>query len=441
MDNLNKSLEATHIDQSGDVAGSVSTSVLTANAINPEILMAMAQRTSATNFDSDSENEAEDRNETNSTEEKASNHKSKKAEKERKLGRKSMKKKEFAKAEKHFEKAIDLNPKEVAYFLRLAEAKYAQHKYEECVELCNRAIKVGKENKGNVKLVASSMALRGRARKAQGKLDEVKTDVEKANKFLTSIALVKLEKGKYYEAFDFFNEAFQGHHIYSIFSIKYDDRKKDYMQFLFLFQVCVKYLEEYTKSFMSSCQDEAELQRHKVLLETEQLAVDLLKQKDENSACIKYTKIFEVYPREITCFITNQTKKAEGNKKWNMCYQLSCFLISIVFNIDSSTLEQDIKETLNEVRVLRAKALRRIYKFDEAADKRFLDELATLQDREGDEIIMTKELWNVLHPGMPSFPFEVCAHMSDFMGNGEVTVKEFNLFTKSFLETKPVFSI
>ena len=71
-----------------------------------------------------------------------------------------------------------------------------QKNYDDCIEICSKAIKVGKENKGSVKLVAASMVLRGQALKEQGKMDKALADVEKADKFLTSIALVKLEKGK-----------------------------------------------------------------------------------------------------------------------------------------------------------------------------------------------------------------------------------------------------
>ena len=220
MDSLKKSLQATSIDDSEDTDGSASTSVMAANVINPEILMAIAERKSETNYNSDSDNEAEDVEDTvsqdpSSKKKASSTDKVKNAERERKLGRRAYKSKDYEKAVNHFQKAIDLSSNEVAYPFRLAEAKFEQKKYEECVEICSMAIKVGKENKGNVKLVASTMVLRGRAQKEQGRYDKAKADVEKAHNFLTSIALVKLEKCRYYEAFDFFKEAFECDRIFS----------------------------------------------------------------------------------------------------------------------------------------------------------------------------------------------------------------------------------
>ena len=154
--------------------------------------------------DASAQDDASSRNDT------AINDKLKKAQKEKNHGRKAFKKNDYEKAGGHYQKAIELNPREVSYLYLLAEVKYQQKKYEECKDICSRAIKIGKENKGSVKRVASSYILRGMAKEEEGELDAAKADVEKAKRFLSSIAMVKLEKGQYFEALDFSFEAFQG---------------------------------------------------------------------------------------------------------------------------------------------------------------------------------------------------------------------------------------
>ena len=79
---------------------------------------------------------------------------------------------------------------------RIAKAKFEQKKYKECIELCDTAVKVGKKNKGDVKIVANAYVLEGKAKIELGEEDRGQEDIEKAVAFLTKIANVKSEKDK-----------------------------------------------------------------------------------------------------------------------------------------------------------------------------------------------------------------------------------------------------
>ena len=153
MDGLTKRVEATHIY---DCEGAQNAIAADVNAIDPDLIMAVAQRKSNANCDYESDGEAEDVadvvSEDTRIKEKKEEDNVKKAERERKLGRKAYKKEDYEKAVNHFEKAINLNSRKIAYHFRLAEAKLEQKKYKQCLEICSDAIKVGKENKGSVSI-------------------------------------------------------------------------------------------------------------------------------------------------------------------------------------------------------------------------------------------------------------------------------------------------
>ena len=69
---------------------------------------------------------------------------------------------------------------------RIAKAKFEQKKYHECIEFCETAIKVGKKNKGDVKVVANAYVLEGKAKVELGEEDKGQEDIEKAVAFLTN---------------------------------------------------------------------------------------------------------------------------------------------------------------------------------------------------------------------------------------------------------------
>ena len=130
-----------------------------------------------------------------------------KAKTEEKLGKDAFKRKEFDMAMNHYKEAIRLNPREVAYRHHIAKLKFEQKKYGECIKYCRRTVKVGKENKGDVKVVAKAYILRGRARIEIGEPDRGKADIEKAVTFFYKIANVKYENHKIRECLKFCDRA------------------------------------------------------------------------------------------------------------------------------------------------------------------------------------------------------------------------------------------
>ena len=103
----------------------------------------------------------------------------------------------------HYLTAAEFDPRDMSPVYHVANIKFEQEEYAECVKCFTKAIKVGKENKANVKMVAKAMAMRGRAYKQLGEETKFKEDLEKAVKFLSTIAKVKFEKGKWLECIDF----------------------------------------------------------------------------------------------------------------------------------------------------------------------------------------------------------------------------------------------
>ena len=65
----------------------------------------------------------------------------------------------------HFLMAAQLDPTEIMFLINIAEAKHQQKKYAECVEFCERAVKVGKENKADAEKVEKALALQAAAEK------------------------------------------------------------------------------------------------------------------------------------------------------------------------------------------------------------------------------------------------------------------------------------
>ena len=94
----------------------------------------------------------------------------------------------------HYLTAAKLAPRNMSPLYYIANIKFEQEKYAECVKIYTNAIKVGKENKANVMMVAMAMVMRGKAYKQLGEDTKFKEDLEKVLKFLPIIARVKFEK-------------------------------------------------------------------------------------------------------------------------------------------------------------------------------------------------------------------------------------------------------
>lgn len=98
---------------------------------------------------------------------------------EKELGNEFYKKKEFETAMAHYDKAIELDPINITYYTNKAAVFFEQEKYEQCIETCEKAVDIGRENKADYKLIAKAIARIGNAYYKQ-------KDLEKALKFYNS---------------------------------------------------------------------------------------------------------------------------------------------------------------------------------------------------------------------------------------------------------------
>ena len=57
--------------------------------------------------------------------------------------------------------AIELEPTEITYYTNLAAVHFEQKDYAKCVEICEKAIDVGRENRADFKLIAKALARKG----------------------------------------------------------------------------------------------------------------------------------------------------------------------------------------------------------------------------------------------------------------------------------------
>jgi len=102
--------------------------------------------------------------------------------KEKDMGNAAYKKREFEEAIKHYDKAWELDPTNIAILNNKAAVLFEQGKYEECVKICHEAIEIGRENRADFKLIARAY---GRIGNSYLKLDNLEEAIKYFNKSLT----------------------------------------------------------------------------------------------------------------------------------------------------------------------------------------------------------------------------------------------------------------
>ncbi|MCP9259789.1 putative Stress-induced-phosphoprotein 1 [Dirofilaria immitis] len=74
--------------------------------------------------------------------------------KEKELGNEAYKQRNFDEAVKHYEKAIELDPTNIVFYNNKAAVLFEQKKYDECIELCKKAVDIGREQRADYTHIA-----------------------------------------------------------------------------------------------------------------------------------------------------------------------------------------------------------------------------------------------------------------------------------------------
>ena len=96
------------------------------------------------------------------------------------LGNKALKKKDYKKALDFYEKAILLDPTETKFFFNSAITHFELKNFKVCIETCQKAVKIGRENSAGSELIAKCFAKEGQAQRELGNLRMAKLAYEKA---------------------------------------------------------------------------------------------------------------------------------------------------------------------------------------------------------------------------------------------------------------------
>ncbi|CAH8652939.1 unnamed protein product [Heterobilharzia americana] len=95
---------------------------------------------------------------------------------EKDKGNIAYKKKDFETAIGHYDKAIELDPTCITYYTNKAAVYFEKREYDRCIEVCEKAVEVGRENRADYKLIAKAYARAAHA-------FEKKEDYANAKKF------------------------------------------------------------------------------------------------------------------------------------------------------------------------------------------------------------------------------------------------------------------
>lgn len=102
------------------------------------------------------------------------------AQQEKEKGNEAYKKKEFATAIQHYNKAIEHDPTDITFYNNLAAVYFEQKDYEKCIELCEKGVEIGRENRADFKLIAKSLMRIGNAYKKMKNFQQAKVYFEKS---------------------------------------------------------------------------------------------------------------------------------------------------------------------------------------------------------------------------------------------------------------------
>ncbi|CAJ0584702.1 unnamed protein product, partial [Mesorhabditis spiculigera] len=99
---------------------------------------------------------------------------------EKTLGNDFYKAKNFAQAHEHYDKAIELDPSNITFYTNKAACYFEEQKFDECIELCKKAVEIGRDNRADYTLIAKAMARAANAYLKKGEKKEALTWFQKS---------------------------------------------------------------------------------------------------------------------------------------------------------------------------------------------------------------------------------------------------------------------
>jgi len=114
--------------------------------------------------------------------------------KEKDLGNEAYKKRDFVKAHQHYDKAIELDPKNITFLTNKAAVYFEETKYEDCIKLCEHAVEVGRENHSDYKLIAKALARIGNAYLKQDRMKDALHYFDKSVSEFRDPQVLKIQK-------------------------------------------------------------------------------------------------------------------------------------------------------------------------------------------------------------------------------------------------------
>lgn len=99
---------------------------------------------------------------------------------EKQKGNDAYKKKDFETALIHYNKAVERDPTEITFLLNIAAVYFEQKEYKKCIEQCEKAIDIGRENRADFKLIAKAFTRIGHSYEKIDDLKQAKIYYEKS---------------------------------------------------------------------------------------------------------------------------------------------------------------------------------------------------------------------------------------------------------------------
>jgi len=92
--------------------------------------------------------------------------------KAKELGNEAYRKRDFAAAHQHYDRAIELDPTNITLLTNKAAVFFEESKYDQCVEICEKAVELGREHHSDYKQIAKAYTRIANAYLKQDKLKE-----------------------------------------------------------------------------------------------------------------------------------------------------------------------------------------------------------------------------------------------------------------------------